>query len=47
MGVVDVKFGVFYELQLPKPWGPDDEYHLLNALDQRWTVRNAASRSPG
>jgi len=35
MGVVDVKFGVFYELQLPKPWGPDDEYHLLNhALDQ-------------
>ncbi len=31
----EVKFGVFYELQLPKPWRPDDEYHLLNdALDQ-------------
>ena len=30
-----MKFGVFYELQLPKPWGPDDEYYLLNnALDQ-------------
>jgi alkanesulfonate monooxygenase SsuD/methylene tetrahydromethanopterin reductase-like flavin-dependent oxidoreductase (luciferase family) len=30
-----VKFGVFYELQLPKPWEPDDEYRLLNhALDQ-------------
>ena len=30
-----MKFGVFYELQLPKPWGPDDEYELLNdALDQ-------------
>jgi alkanesulfonate monooxygenase SsuD/methylene tetrahydromethanopterin reductase-like flavin-dependent oxidoreductase (luciferase family) len=30
-----VKFGIFYELQLPKPWSEDDEYHLLNdALDQ-------------
>jgi len=30
-----MKFGVFYELQLPKPWAPDDEYRLLNdALDQ-------------
>ena len=30
-----MKFGIFYELQLPKPWGPDDEYTLLaNALDQ-------------
>jgi alkanesulfonate monooxygenase SsuD/methylene tetrahydromethanopterin reductase-like flavin-dependent oxidoreductase (luciferase family) len=30
-----VKFGVFYELQLPKPWQPRDEYELLqNALDQ-------------
>ena len=30
-----MKFGIFYELQLPKPWGPDDEYQLLNnALDQ-------------
>ena len=30
-----MKFGIFYELQLPKPWGPDDEYLLLqHALDQ-------------
>ncbi|CAN0320743.1 unnamed protein product, partial [Phaeothamnion confervicola] len=30
-----VKFGIFYELQLPKPWTRDDEYRLLNhALDQ-------------
>lgn len=30
-----MKFGIFYELQLPKPWAPDDEYHLLqHALDQ-------------
>ncbi len=30
-----MKFGVFYELQLPKPWAPDDEYELLNnALTQ-------------
>ena len=25
-----MKFGIFYELQLPKPWGPDDEYRLLS-----------------
>src|SRR6188768_1268388 len=30
-----MRFGVFYELQLPKPWSSDDEYTLLNnALDQ-------------
>jgi len=30
-----MKFGVFYELQLPKPWGPDDELRLVhNALSQ-------------
>ncbi|MET0145269.1 MAG: LLM class flavin-dependent oxidoreductase [Ilumatobacteraceae bacterium] len=30
-----MRFGIFYELQLPKPWGRDDEYRLLNdALDQ-------------
>jgi len=30
-----VKFGVFYELQLPRPWTEDDEYRLFNdALDQ-------------
>ena len=30
-----MKFGIFYELQLPKPWGPDDERQLVqDALDQ-------------
>jgi alkanesulfonate monooxygenase SsuD/methylene tetrahydromethanopterin reductase-like flavin-dependent oxidoreductase (luciferase family) len=30
-----VKFGIFYELQLPKPWERDDEYELIqHALDQ-------------
>jgi alkanesulfonate monooxygenase SsuD/methylene tetrahydromethanopterin reductase-like flavin-dependent oxidoreductase (luciferase family) len=30
-----VRFGIFYELQLPKPWGPDDERRLVqDALDQ-------------
>ena len=30
-----MKFGVFYEHQLPKPWSDDDEYRLLQeALDQ-------------
>jgi alkanesulfonate monooxygenase SsuD/methylene tetrahydromethanopterin reductase-like flavin-dependent oxidoreductase (luciferase family) len=30
-----MKFGVFYEHQLPKPWGVDDEYELLrDALEQ-------------
>jgi len=30
-----MKFGVFYELQLPKPWGPDDEHRLVqDALAQ-------------
>ena len=30
-----MKFGIFYELQLPKPWTADDEYTLLkDALDQ-------------
>ena len=30
-----MKFGIFYELQLPKPWSRDDEYELLkHALDQ-------------
>ena len=30
-----MKFGIFYELQLPKPWQPDDEYDLIqHALDQ-------------
>src|SRR6476659_7455110 len=30
-----MKFGIFYEFQLPKPWSRDDEYELLtHALDQ-------------
>jgi len=30
-----MKFGIFYELQFPKPWTPDDERTLYqNALDQ-------------
>jgi alkanesulfonate monooxygenase SsuD/methylene tetrahydromethanopterin reductase-like flavin-dependent oxidoreductase (luciferase family) len=30
-----VRFGIFYEHQLPRPWGPDDEHKLLrDALEQ-------------
>ncbi len=30
-----MKFGIFYEHQLPRPWGPDDEHKLLkDALEQ-------------
>jgi alkanesulfonate monooxygenase SsuD/methylene tetrahydromethanopterin reductase-like flavin-dependent oxidoreductase (luciferase family) len=30
-----MRFGVFYELQLPKPWSPGDEHRLFKeALDQ-------------
>jgi alkanesulfonate monooxygenase SsuD/methylene tetrahydromethanopterin reductase-like flavin-dependent oxidoreductase (luciferase family) len=30
-----MRFGIFYEHQLPRPWGPDDEHKLLlNALEQ-------------
>ncbi len=30
-----MKFGIFYELQLPRPWGPGDEHRLFkNALSQ-------------
>ncbi|MGH9018055.1 MAG: LLM class flavin-dependent oxidoreductase [Acidimicrobiales bacterium] len=30
-----MRFGLFYEHQLPRPWGPDDEHLLLkNALEQ-------------
>jgi alkanesulfonate monooxygenase SsuD/methylene tetrahydromethanopterin reductase-like flavin-dependent oxidoreductase (luciferase family) len=30
-----VKFGIFYELQLPRPWGDYSEYQLLqDALGQ-------------
>ena len=30
-----MKFGIFYEHQLPRPWEEDSEYQLLqNALEQ-------------
>jgi alkanesulfonate monooxygenase SsuD/methylene tetrahydromethanopterin reductase-like flavin-dependent oxidoreductase (luciferase family) len=30
-----MRFGIFYEHQLPRPWGPGDEYRLLSdALEQ-------------
>ena len=30
-----VRFGIFYEFQLPRPWGPGDEHRLLkDALEQ-------------
>ena len=30
-----MKFGIFYELQLPRPWQPGGEHRLYqNALDQ-------------
>jgi alkanesulfonate monooxygenase SsuD/methylene tetrahydromethanopterin reductase-like flavin-dependent oxidoreductase (luciferase family) len=30
-----MKFGIFYEMQLPRPWAPDSEWRLYqNALDQ-------------
>src|SRR5205823_7947562 len=35
LGGNSVKFGIFYEHQLPRPWEADDEHQLLkNALDQ-------------
>ncbi len=47
-----MKFGIFYELQLPKPWGPDDERQLVQdalaqveladrlGLDYAWAVEH-------
>src|SRR6266542_1426393 len=30
-----MRFGIFYEHQLPRPWGPNDEHRLLtDALEQ-------------
>jgi hypothetical protein len=30
-----MRFGIFYEHQLPRPWGPGAEHQLLkDALDQ-------------
>ena len=37
-----MKFGIFYELQLPKPWGADDERQLV----QDALTAPAATRSP-
>ncbi len=35
LAFVAVRFGIFYEHQLPRPWSPDDEHRLLtDALDQ-------------
>src|SRR5215469_5136779 len=34
-GAAHMKFGIFYELQLPRPWTPEGEFSLYqNALDQ-------------
>jgi alkanesulfonate monooxygenase SsuD/methylene tetrahydromethanopterin reductase-like flavin-dependent oxidoreductase (luciferase family) len=47
-----MKFGIFLELQLPKPWGPDDELNLVEealqqveladhlGLDHAWAVEH-------
>ena len=47
-----MKFGIFYELQLPKPWGPGDEQQLVQdalaqveladrlGLDYAWAVEH-------
>ena len=47
-----MKFGIFYELQLPMPWGPDDERQLVQdalaqveladrlGLDYAWAVEH-------
>ena len=30
-----MRFGIFYEFQLPRPWAPDDEHRLIKeALEQ-------------
>lgn len=30
-----MKFGIFYEISVPRPWGPDTEYHVYqNCLEQ-------------
>jgi hypothetical protein len=29
-----MRFGVFYELQLPKPWKPGDEHRLFHPFAQ-------------
>ena len=37
-----MKFGIFYELQLPRPWGADSELILYhNALDQHPDVQGS------
>ena len=35
IGTIGMRFGVFYELQLPKPWGEGDEHRLFKeAIEQ-------------
>jgi hypothetical protein len=37
-----MKFGIFYELQLPRPWEPDSEltlYHNTLASRRTWLPR--------
>ena len=34
-----MKFGVFYELQIPKPWNPGDEHRLFQQALERYTAR--------
>jgi alkanesulfonate monooxygenase SsuD/methylene tetrahydromethanopterin reductase-like flavin-dependent oxidoreductase (luciferase family) len=49
---IQMKFGIFYELQLPRPWGPDDERQLVQdallqveladrlGIDYAWAVEH-------
>ena len=38
-----MRFGVFYERQLPRPWQPDSEHHLFkDALDHLAPTVDAA-----
>jgi hypothetical protein len=41
-----MKFGIFYELQLPRPWEPHSEFMLYqNALDQVSSLRGLSQPS--
>ena len=43
-----MKFGIFYELQLPRPWQEGDELRLYqNALTQLETADHRAVQFPG
>ncbi len=51
-----MEFGIFYEHQLPRPWGESSEYELLkNSLAQielagpivqKWILQCKATKSP-